>query len=339
MRILLVDKTFKEEPDIERELVGPDGSFEFHAGAAQVPDASWRSADAVQTFRASAFVNSMAEAGRLENCRVIVRGGVGYDGLDLAALGARGIAVFNVPDYGTTEVADHVFALLLGLRRGITTFHDALHADPVAGFKFQAAPCLERLRGRRFGIVGLGRIGTAAARRAVGFDMQVAFYDPYLPDGVDLATGTTRMASIEALFEAADAITIHTPLTEETRGMVDACLLARVKPGAVLINTARGPVVDIDAVYTALKDGRLGGAALDVFPVEPPDPAHPLLKAYTGRDPWLDGRLILTPHAAFYSADGIRDLRRKCVETAIGYLRHGRLRNCVNRDWLAGAGA
>jgi lactate dehydrogenase-like 2-hydroxyacid dehydrogenase len=151
MRILLVDKTFKEEPDIERELVGPDGSFEFHAGAAQVPDASWRSADAVQTFRASAFVNSMAEAGRLENCRVIVRGGVGYDGLDLAALGARDIAVFNVPDYGTTEVADHVFALLLGLRRGITTFHDALHADPVAGFKFQAAPCLERLRGRRFG--------------------------------------------------------------------------------------------------------------------------------------------------------------------------------------------
>lgn len=334
MRILLVDKTFREEPDIEREVVGPAGTFEFHDGAEHVPEASWRSADGVQTFRASAFVNAMAEAGRLQSCRVIVRGGVGFDGLDLAALGARGIAVFNVPDYGTTEVADHVFALLLGLRRGIATFHDALRADPVAGFRFQAAPCLERLRGRRFGIVGLGRIGTAAARRAVGFDMQVLFYDPYLPDGVDLATGHTRITSIEALFEACDAISMHTPLTDETRGIVNGELLARVKPGAVLINTSRGPVVDLDALYAALRDGRLGGAALDVFPAEPPDPAHPLLRAYTGRVPWLDGRLILTPHAAFYSADGIRDLRRKCVETAVGYLRDGRLRNCVNREWL-----
>ena len=335
MRILLVDKTFEGEPDIERQVLGSAGEFECHAAAEEVPDASWRAADGVQTFRASPFVNSMAD--RLDNCRIIVRGGVGYDGLDLAALGARGIAVCNVPDYGTTEVADHAMALMLGLRRGIVTFHDALRADPVAGFDFAAAPCLQRLRGQRFGVVGLGRIGTATARRAGGFDMEVVFYDPYLPDGVDLATGFTRLGSIEELFEASDAISLHTPLTDETRGIVNPTLLARVKPGAVLINTSRGPVVDLDAVYAALKDGRLGGAAIDVYPAEPPDRAHPLVKAYTGREPWLDGRLILTPHAAFFSAEGARDLRRKCVETALAYLRDGRLRNCVNREWLAEA--
>ncbi len=335
MRILLVDKTFEGEPDIEREVIEPDGAFEHYTAAEQVTDASWRAAHGVQTFRAPEFVNAMAAADRLDNCRVIVRGGVGFDGLDLAALGARGIAVCNVPDYGTTEVADHAMALVLGLRRGIATFHDALRADPVDGYRHDVAPCLRRLRGRRFGIVGLGRIGTATARRARGFDMEVLFYDPYLPDGADLATGYTRLASLEAVFEASDAISLHTPLTEETRAMVDAHLLARVNQGAVLINTSRGPVVDLYAVYAALKDGRLGGAGLDVFPEEPPDPAHPLLKAYMARERWLDGRLVLTPHAAFYSADGIRDLRRKCVETAVDYLKGGRLRNCVNREWLA----
>ena len=173
------------------------------------------------------------------------------------------------------------------------------------------------------------------SRGARGFDMEVAFYDPYLPDGVDLATGYTRLGSIEALFEVSDAISLHTPLTDETQGMVNPTLLARVKPGAVLINTSRGPVVDLDAVYAALKDGRLGGAALDVYPSEPPDRDHQLIEAYMGREPWLDGRLILTPHAAFFSAEGARDLRRKCVETALAYLRDGRLRNCVNREWLA----
>ncbi len=165
-----------------------------------------------------------------------------------AALGARGIAVCNVPDYGTTEVADHAIAFMLGLRRGVITFHDALRADPVAGFDFTAAPCLERLRGRGFG-------------------------------------------SIEELFETSDANSLHTPLTDETRGIVNPAPLARVKPGAVLVNTSRGPVVDLDALYAALKNGRLGGTALDAYPAEPPEPAHPLVKAYTGREPWLDGRL------------------------------------------------
>ncbi len=332
MRILLADKPFPGEPDIELGLIGEAGTYEHYTNADEVPDASWRAAEAVQTYRASRVVNGMAD--RLDNCRIIVRGGVGFDGLDLAGLGARGIAVCNVPDNGTTEVADHAMALLLALRRGIVTFHDAMRADPKAGWRHHVAPCLTRLRGQRFGIVGLGRMGLATARRAQGFDMTVGFYDPYLPDGVELATGYDRHASLESLFRESDAISLHTPLTEETNGMIDGPLLAEVKPGSVLINTSRGPVVDLDAVHEALRDGRLGGAGLDVFPSEPPDAAQPLVRAYMAREDWLDGRLIMTPHAAFYSADNIRDLRRKCVETMLDYLRDGRLRNCVNRDWL-----
>jgi D-3-phosphoglycerate dehydrogenase/C-terminal binding protein len=211
-------------------------------------------------------------------------------------------------------------ALFLALRRGVTTHHDALRSDPVAGWRYQDAPCVQRLRGRRFGIVGLGRIGTATARRAHAFDMEVLFYDPHLPDGVELATGYTRVGSIEALFEAVEAVSLHTPLTDETERMVNADLLARMRDGAVLVNTSRGTVVDVDAVYEALKDGPLGGAALDVLPVEPADAAHPLIAAYMAREAWLDGRLLLSPHAAFYSYEGNNDLRRKCVETIVAYI-------------------
>ena len=335
MRILFVDKRFPEEPDIERAVVGDTGQYEFYDRADTVPEVAWSMADGIQTSRANKLVNEMVMADKAPNCRIIVRQGVGFDNLDLEALGARGIAVCNVPDYGTTEVADHAMALFLGLRRGVTSYHDALHADPTAGWRPHLAPCNDRLRGRRFGIVGLGRIGLATARRAQAFDMEVLFYDPYLPEGVELATGYTRVASAAELFESVNAVSLHMPLTDETERMVNTDLLSRLPAGAVLVNTARGPVVDIDAVYIALRDGSLGGAALDVLPVEPADPADLLVKAYMAREDWLDGRVILTPHAAFYSLDGNNDLRRKAVETLVAYLTEGRLRNCVNREWLA----
>jgi D-3-phosphoglycerate dehydrogenase/C-terminal binding protein len=135
------------------------------------------------------------------------------------------------------------------------------------------------------------------------------------------------------LFESSDAISLHTPLSAATEKLVGAGLLSRLKPGAVLVNTSRGPVVDIDALYAALKDGPIGGAALDVLPTEPPAD-HPLIRAYTGREAWLEGRLILTPHSAFYSEPGQRDLRRKAVETIRGYLEGGAPRNCVNTGHL-----
>jgi len=269
----------------------------------------------------------------MERCRIIVRGGVGFDGLDLDGFGARGVAICNVPDYGTTEVADHAIAMMLTLRRGIISYNDALRADPRGNWHYSHERCLMRLRGARFGVIGLGRIGMAAARRAAAFDQEVMFYDPYLPPGTDLATGFLRAETLEELLSTCDAVTLHTPLTDETRQIINPRTLAQMKEGAILINTSRGPTVDIDAVYDALKSNRLAAAALDVLPTEPPG-EHPLIAAYTAREAWIDGRLILSPHSAFFSVPGQRDLRRKAMETIAAYLEGRGLRNCVNADAL-----
>jgi len=141
--------------------------------------------------------------------------------------------------------------------------------------------------------------------------------------------------SLEALLGEADVVSLHCPLTAENANLIDARALGALKPGALLINTARGGLVDLDALGAALRESRLSGAGLDVLPSEPPDPAHPLIQAFRRREPWLDGRLLLTPHVAWLSPDGRADLRRKSAETLRGYLFGQKLRNCVNQAWLA----
>ena len=219
-----------------------------------------------------------------------------------------------MPDYGTTEVADHAIALMLALRRGTTIYDAAVMREPHAGWDYRVAPLIARLKGATFGIVGLGRIGLATARRAAAFDMRVVFYDPYLPNGIDLAVGYERVHSLAALFAASDVVSIHAPLSDETRGMIGAEAFAAARPGMVLVNTARGPIVDLDALHDALRSGKVGGAGLDVLPKEPVDAGHPLIKAWRAREAWIDGRLVLTPHAAFYSPSSLEDLHRKSVE-------------------------
>jgi len=169
--------------------------------------------------------------------------------------------------------------------------------------------------------------------------MRVVFYDPYLLNGADLATGYERVDSLAALAARSDVLSIHAPLTDATRGMIGAACFAAAKPGLVIVNTARGPIVDLDALTDALRTGRIAGAALDVLPKEPADPAHPLIRAWRDRETWLDGRLVLTPHAAFYSPASLVDLRRKSVEVVVTYLRDGRLTNCVNQEFLTHAPA
>jgi len=210
-----------------------------------------------------------------------------------------------------------------------------LRADVVKRWDWTAPPLIGRVRGNCFGVIGMGRIGTATARRARAFDMPVLFYDPYVPDGQELALGFERTRNLDDLLERADVVSLHAPLTDETRRMINATTLARMRKNAILINTARGAIVDIDALYEALKGGRIAGAALDVLPQEPPDPAHPLMRAYSANESWLAGRFLLSPHAAFYSAAGMADLRRKPLQTVVAYLTEGKLRNCVNAALLA----
>jgi phosphoglycerate dehydrogenase-like enzyme len=336
--VLMPDAQFDDDAVLEREVFGRAATVEVHREreADRIPDGSWRGASALILFHEVPIDDRVVP--RLDHCRIVVRAGVGYDQIDIAACGARGIPVCNVPDYGTTEVADHAIALMLGLARGLVSYHQRLLADAHAGWHWSGAPLVRRLRGACFGVLGLGRIGTAAARRAAALDMRVLFYDPYLPDGAELAVGWQRADSLEELLAEADVLSLHCPSTPETANIIDADALARMKPDALLINTARGALVDLAALEAALREGKIAGVGLDVLPAEPPDPTHPLLQAFRRREPWIDGRLLLTPHAAWISEAGRVDLRTKAARTVLNYLEQGVLRNCVNRDRLRARG-
>ena len=327
--IIYPDAQFSGEPDLERSIFGNE--TELHIFRAQevsdIPPMLWQSCEAIICFDIELSAAAIAKA---VHCRQIVRAGVGFDNIDLAAAAAHGIPVSNTPDYGTTDVADHAIALVLALTRGITAYNDILRKDGAAGWDFLRVPTVRRVAGLVFGVVGLGRIGTATALRAKALGMDVVFYDPYRPSGTELALGLRRVDDLDELLKRADILSMHTPLTEETDRMINAERLQRMRPGSILVNTSRGGIVDTAALLKALQDGRIGGVGLDVLPIEPMAEEDPLVRAWREGDPRLANRVILTPHAAFYSPSSLKDLRTKSAQVAVDYLRYGRLRNCVN---------
>ncbi len=334
--VLCANWTARDDAELERRWF-PDLTFNLHR---RIPgqDAELRpdwvaSANAVVNYSASEGLGTAPAA--FAACRVAVRAGVGFDTLDLAGWAARGVPACNVPDYGTTEVADHAIALMLALTRGTACYDDMLRRD--GSWTYASAPLVRRLRGAAFGVLGLGRIGLAAANRAAAFGMRVVFLDPYLPSGTELAVGFARVHSLAELMQASDVLSIHVPLTDQTRGLIGRAALEAARPGLILINTARGPIVDLDALATGLKGGRIGGAGLDVLPREPGDLDHPLLEAWRAGEDWLRGRLTISPHAAFFSPSAEEDLRRKAIEVVLAYLMQGRLTNCVNASLMAAA--
>jgi phosphoglycerate dehydrogenase-like enzyme len=330
-RLLTPDAQYADDGIVERQTSGADVDWDIRRARtlAEIPAEALAACDAVVVWHE--MVIDPAFVAALKRCRIIVRAGVGFDHIDLEAAAGAGIPVANTPDYGTSEVADHAIGLMLALRRGIVSYHQNLVADPRGGFDYTRAPLVRRLRGRTFGIIGLGRIGIATAIRAKAFGMDVVAYDPYVSRGSEIAVGVDRVESLNDLLAMSDVVSIHCPLTEETRGLIDARALTRMKRDALLINTARGAVVDVPALIEALRAGTIGGAGIDVLPVEPPREEDAVAVAYRGRnDPIIGDRLIVTPHAAWSSPESVSDARRLAVETAMLYLREGRLRNLVN---------
>ena len=284
-------------------------------------------AEGLMIFRLWVGADDIARFPRL---RAIVRMGVGYDRIDRKAAEARGILVCNVPDYGTTEVADHAIALMMALRRGLLLHHDTQRAEPPAPWHATVFPLLRRLSSQTFGIVGLGRIGTAAALRAKALGFKVIFFDPYRPRGAELAIGIGRAESLEELLRNSDVLSLHTPHSPETAGMIGAAELALLPQDAVLVSTARGSAIDVDALADALERGHLAGVGLDVLPVEPPtDPIPRLLRAYRDRAPWTIGRLIITPHSAYLTPEAHLDIRIKSAETIRAALTTNRPQNVI----------
>src|SRR5438132_10098638 len=323
----------RQQPDeLERGIFGRDLNIvKRDTGAlSELSDTDCAEADGLMIM---GFGVSGAELERFPRLRAIVRMGVGYDKLDRAAAAARNVLVCNVPDYGTTEVADHALALALTLRRGILLHHELQRRDPPAPWRSFHHPMIRRLGMQTFGIVGLGRIGTAVALRAKAFSFRVVFYDPYLPNGVELALGVDRAASLEEMLRQPDTLSIHTPLTQEPRGLLGHADLRLLHPGAVVINDARGPILDLDALLAHLKSGHIAAAGLDVLPVEPPvEPVPELLRLYRAREPWLEGRLVVTPHAAWLTPESEADTRRKSAETMRAALLTNRPQNVITPE-------
>jgi len=330
---ILFPDSRSSELDIERRITGPDVVMlnprkdRFDA----IDISAWENCDGIVVAR---IPIDAAVIAHLKRTRIVVRNGVGFDIVDLEACGQAGIAVCNVPDYGTTEVADSALAMMLAFARGTAACDAALRADLKGGWTHVHNVTARRLRGACFGVIGFGRIGTAAALRARAFGMQIAFYDPALPNGAELAFGFTRARTLAELLGLADVVTIHAPLTDETRAMINASAIAAMKPGSYLINTARGPICDTSALLEGLKSGKLAAVGLDVLPNEPATLNDPLVAAWRANEPWIRGRMLLNPHAGFFSPDAFVDLRRKAIETAYYYLRDGKLANCVNAEFL-----
>jgi D-3-phosphoglycerate dehydrogenase/C-terminal binding protein len=284
-------------------------------------------ADAIILYHEVAITRPTLQ--RLKHCKLIVRGGVGIDNVDHAFARQCGIAVANVPDYGSEEVADTAIGMMLTLSRGIHLHNSRLRSGR-GPWKYSHAVPLARLRGRGFGVIGLGRIGSAAALRAKALGMDVIFYDPYKPDGYDKALGIRRVESLDELLRQSIVVSAHCPLTDETRHMLNAASIGLMPRGSFLINTARGGIVDVEAIPGAIASGQLAGAGIDVLETEPPPDDDPLLIAWRDPNHPAYDRLILNPHAAFYSEEGLMDIRAKASDACRRALTGKPLRNIVN---------
>jgi len=261
---------------------------------------------------------------RLQSTRLLIRAGIGYDIIDVGAASEAGILVANVPDYCVDEVADHTLSLLLAAWRriGFMTRLVTEHGWSINDL----LPAVHRIRGTRLGVVGFGRIGRAVSWRAEAFGWEVSACDNKV-DVEAASSGRVTAARLDDLFASADAVTIHVPLTDDTRHLVGSRLLERARDGLVLVNTSRGGVVDLAALNTALESGKVGAAALDVLDGEPtPDLQQPLL-----RHP----HVMVTPHVAWYSIEARHELAIKAANEAVRFLHGEPVQNAVNSAAVA----
>jgi len=260
-----------------------------------------------------------------KKCRLVIRHGAGYDNVNVPALTERGIPLCYTPDYCSEEVAEQAIALLFACGRKVFRSRKTLD-DSIANGKWDFTDVIPiyRMEGKTLGILGCGRIGSIVLRKLRTFGFKFLACDPYLSEERRKELDV-ELVDLETLLRNADFVTIHTPLNDETRGMINAKTLALMKSTAFLVNTARGPIVDANALAEALKNGVLAGAGIDVFDKEPPDPDYPLQDLPNA---------VLTPHLAWYSEDAGQRIREIIVEEVGRYLKGLPPRYTVNKEVL-----
>jgi len=251
----------------------------------------------------------------LPDLRAVGRYGIGVDSIDVAAAADHGVPVVNVPDYCIEEVPTHTLALLLACVRKIPSYDRAIKGGE---WDWTAGKPIHRVTGSTLGLVGFGKLPRRLIDLVEGFDLDVLVYDPYVDAEAVAAAGAEKVA-LDTLLERSRYVSVHAPLTDETRGLIDADALDRMREDAILVNTARGPLVDAEALVEAVEAGDIAGAGLDVLPEEPPS------------DPPLDhDAIVYTPHVAFYSEASEETMRRTVTEDVLGVLRGEPPRNPVN---------
>jgi D-3-phosphoglycerate dehydrogenase len=308
-KVLFADCDFSDV-DLERTLLG-DAGLELKLAQCKTEEQVVAAGqDCIAILLQYAPIGTrVVEA--LPRLGVVSRIGAGFDTVDTAACARHGVWVANSPDYGVGEVATHALALALASLRNIAAYDRDVRAGR---WHYLSSGVLRRPAELTLGIVGLGRIGKRMAHVARNAFKRVVAYDPHLIDG-DFPAYVERIRSLTELALAADVVSIHTPLNDETRGLIDARFFAAARPGMTLVNTARGAVIALPDLLKALDAGILRGVALDVLPVEPVPADSPLT-----RDP----RVILTPHAAFFSVEAEQELRRKAAQNIVSWVRTGR---------------
>jgi D-3-phosphoglycerate dehydrogenase / 2-oxoglutarate reductase len=318
-KVLVTDHVF-ENLDTEREVLLSSGAEPFLSPGTSEQELIEAARDCEAMLVCYAKVPESVIAAAAEGgCRIISRYGVGYDNIDIAAATAHNLLVTYVPDYCLDEVADHAIALMLALARGVFTAGLSVRDG---GWTVPHGR-VHRLQGRRLALIGLGGVGRRVAERARAFGIEVVGFDPYLEEWPPYAE---RAASFAEAVAEADFVSLHVPLTDESRHLVDAESIAGMRRAPILVNTARGGLVDMDAAAAALDSGRLAGVGLDVTDIEPPPTDHPLR---------THPRAVLTPHMAFYSVEAQADLQRRAADEVARAFRGEPPARPVNPEVLA----
>lgn len=314
--VVVTDHDF-DDLAIERSVLGDIAELrELSADAGDVAlrDERLSEVDGVINLRAELDASAIAA---MDDCRVIARYGIGVDNIDVGAATERGIYVTNVPDYCIEEVSSHAITLILALSRRIPAYDRSVGAG---AWDREVGMPIHRFSTQTVGVVGFGAIGRAVGAKAAALGATVLASDPFLEPS-DIEKREATLVEFEELLENSDYVTVHSPLTEDTRGMFDEEAFDRMKRGARFVNVARGPIVDHDALLAALENDEIAGAGLDVFPEEPPAPGDPLR---------THENVVATPHVAWYSEEANEERRRSAAETVFTVLSGSEPENAVN---------